>query len=778
MADPIQVEELFQELMEHFEATLSVRHRYRLFRNFIEILEGSFKKYESYILQIVDELPLFTDPLTWSGIDPEQIELDLSMLNTLNSKLQLTDKSENFRRVKIRLEEVCLILYACLNDLRAVNHHLKYTLGLSALSKAEQSGNTSLLDLLRERLTLELDISTSLSKEKQDQSQRIIREIEKIQSEEKWKVLIPVAETYQKKSLAKEEYGRLRKISVDRYSETENEDELAFNMNIYGVSNPSLNVKKDLLTASRSLFELTTNSRKENYYRGGVSFEFSSAFHDGNSANLAISAIWYTRLLEDSIHREKYILHSHSAITGDIDSDGDVLPVDDTVVSLKLHAAFFSWAKILAVPAEQRDLFAEELEKLREKYPRRNLVLIGVSHLRELFYDRRIASHNEDGHFSYYYDKVMSQKYRVFTMPVVAVLLGVIGWLIFGPIDQNPVSAQFEGKYMMLQNQYGQEVKSLEVGALVVRSLESLGRIHRLNKVSFTDLNNDGINEVFYAKNLNNQNESTGEELIAYSVSGDSLIWKKSLSIDLDFPQKPSVKEGGYRIFNIKFLNDTSQEQSFIILNIAHNRFFPGLLLKIDPETGEELARYIHTGFIYQILPFDVNGDNSDEIIGIGVNNAFDQATVAFLLDPEDMDGYSPLNQEYELNGYTKAREVRYVRFPRSVVGDAFRNRIMNNKPYYIQVDGNDKTILIRVYDFLIRKPTPYENDSASLFFYFNYDFEIQSIGTDSSYDLWAKNLFEDGLIPFEPDYEYFEAFKDSLLYWRNGKFVQREIFQ
>ncbi len=774
MPDPIQVEQSFQELMRHYESTISIRHRYRLFRNFVESLEGSFKKYESYILQIVDELSEFTEPLTWTGIDPEQIELDLALLNTLNSFLQLPEKSENFQHVRKRLAEVCLLLYACLNDLRGVNHHLKISFGLPGLKEIDRSKNASLLDQLAGRLLQELQQSTGLSSAKKDQINRILQEIKEIQEEEKWKVLVPVAERYQKKSFENEEYGRLRKIFVDKYSQTEDEDKLAFNMNVYGASNPSLDVKKDLLTASRSLFESTTNNRKENYYRGGVSFEFSNALHDGNSANLAIAAIWYTRLLEDSNHREKYKLRSHSAITGDIDSDGDVLPVDDTVVSLKLRAAFFSWAKILAVPAEQRVLFAEELEKLREKYPNRNLVLIGVSNLRELFFDRRLASHQVEGRFRYYFKKLKRQKYSVYIIPLLIVLLGILAWPRIDPMDQNAVDAEFEDERMTLLNQYGQEIRSLEVGERVVRNLQTVGERHRLNKVGFKDLDNDGINEVFYAKDLNTQNESSWEELVAFSVSGDSIIWEKELRYDLHFPQKPSIGDDGYKIFNIQFLNDDLREKSSMILNIAHERFFPGLLLKIDPQTGEESDRYIHTGLIYQILLYDMNSDGADEIIGLGVNNAFDGATVAFLLDSNDMNGHSPLNEEYKVNEYTKAREIQYIQFPRSIVGDAFRKRVLNNKPYYIEIDGHDKTILIRVYDFIIREPTPFENDSASLFYYFNFNFEIQSIGTDSNYDLWAKNLFEDGLIPFEPDHEYFEAFEDSLLYWRNSEFVQR----
>ena len=51
---------------------------------------------------------------------------------------------------------------------------------------------------------------------------------------------------------------------------------------------------------------------------------------------------------------------------------------------------------------------------------------------------------------------------------------------------------------------------------------------------------------------------------------------------------------------------------------------------------------------------------------------------------------------------------------------------------------------------------------------------EPVTIGTSTHYDLWARNLYEEGRIPFNPDYDYFEAFKDSIEYWDGEKFVRR----
>ncbi|NBC64349.1 MAG: hypothetical protein GVY07_01630, partial [Bacteroidetes bacterium] len=156
MPDPIQVEQSFRELMEQLESTISIRHRYRLFRNFIDNLEDSFLKFESYILQLVDELPEFSEPLTWTGMDPAELELYLAMLDSLNTELQLSEKSQKYSGICNRLREICILLYGCLNDLNGVNFHIKKTLGMSGLSDTDVTGDAQGLDMLRDWISAKL----------------------------------------------------------------------------------------------------------------------------------------------------------------------------------------------------------------------------------------------------------------------------------------------------------------------------------------------------------------------------------------------------------------------------------------------------------------------------------------------------------------------------------------------------------------------------------------------------------------------------------------------
>lgn len=771
MADPIQVEHSFQELMGHFESTISIRHRYRLFRNFVENLEGSFKKYESYILQIIDELPEFAGSLTWSGIDPEQTELDLALLNTLNSNLDLAKKSENFSVVKKRLEEVTLLLFACLNDFQGVNHYLKLCFGITALQKENVGDESSLLHLLAEKISQELKGTNGLTTVKENQLKRISREINNLIRTEEWKVFIPVAERYQKKQNGSENYGRLRQILVDRYSEAADKDELIFHTNIYGASDPLFKQKDDLLKAARSLYETIVQKRDKDYYRGVVSFHYSSAFHDGNSANLAIAALWFTRLLEKSNNRQKYQLYSHIAITGDVHEGGDVLPVDPSVIPCKLQAAFFSWIKILAVPAEQRNLFEAELEKLHERYPDRDLTLVGVSHLKEIFYDRRLACHQVESLHSYYFNRLKNKK----TAPIAVVflLLLFIASLIYGPIDKNPAFVEYMGSEIVLKNSSGDEVDRLEVGQMTVDHQNNAGNFSRKPLHVLLDLNNDGINELIYSNRVRRR---VPEEpfVRAWSVSGDSLIWDKKIVSNYSYPRQSAPMNFSLRSTELAHMN--TLEGPKVAINASVVQYFQNVVFTLDAHTGETEQKYVHPGRFDDMYTEDLNDDGNDEIILVGMNNAYWKAVIA-VLEYGDVNGYGPATIDYIPADIEPASEYRYILVPKTIIGKYFSDMQKYNRGKTISYDELTGNMFFRIQEGT--RDLHGHSEDIYVLFYFDESLKPIGIGTSDMFDIVAREFHQNGQIPFEPGFDYFEELQDSLLYWSGTEFVRpQEFFQ
>lgn len=324
-------------------------------------------------------------------------------------------------------------------------------------------------------------------------------------------------------------------------------------------------------------------------------------------------------------------------------------------------------------------------------------------------------------------------------------------------------------------NQYGQKIQSLKVGSVIVEAIQQSQNPILPYKSLLYDINNDGINELFFSRILSGQNLNSPEELIAYSVSGDSIIWEKNLSFDLEFPNKPEIQENDYIVYTLNIINDSkNSSKNNVIVNMGHGRFFPSIILKLDAENGEETGRYVHSGRIKKTETVDIDNDGEEEVIGLGQNNAFDEITVFFALEAEKIVGYSPSTDEYTVLGYPPAEHEYYVQVPRSIVGQVFKRRVVNNTPEAFYVNSDEELFRVRVNDFRLPENDPFQVNYAALIYMIDYNFRVRSIGTQSYYDLWAKNLYEDGMIPFEPDHEYFEAFKDSLLYWDGQGFTYR----
>lgn len=229
MPDPIQIESEFQELMLRLETTASIRHRHSMIMQFFKNLAGEYKKYETYIYQIVDEIPLYSISISWSGLSPQEVEEEIRILENAYNALQSTGNYNGFGEIINNLRAACILLYCCLDDVPGVNKHLKLLCSI----RISEGKKASLFTVLRGKLSRVLQ-----KKEYTSEGQRVIIEnlqnqIHFIQSQEKGKVLIPVIEKYSDEDFAYD-YGRLRILSVEIYGTAKQEDQLVQNFRASG----------------------------------------------------------------------------------------------------------------------------------------------------------------------------------------------------------------------------------------------------------------------------------------------------------------------------------------------------------------------------------------------------------------------------------------------------------------------------------------------------------------------------------------------------------------
>jgi len=766
MPNPVQIEQLFQELNHQFENTASIRYRYYLFRNFIKSLEGEYKRYESYINQIITNLPLFNIPFTWSGLDPSEIEEDIDLFDILSSELQSIRNNIHAKKIIKRLHEVCVIAYCCLNEFELADLHLKSLLDSKISSLSDFAGNNSETGL---KFLLNF-LSHEIQKNERDikKLSSLKKEIKPLIVKNKGKVLVPVVEEYvDSNKLPTVQFSRIRRLSVELYSDTEYEDELSQNFNVYGIESPTYVHKKEVINAARDLLREKTKKLSNSFFKGLINYELKSALHEGNSANFAISALWYTALLKKTGLREKFLIKPTVAITGGIENDGNVVEIASESIFQKSKAAFFSWCDVLVVPQAQKEQFEKVIEEFQKQYPARILDVVGVKHIRELFYDRRVTELVKSSAIVYYFQKTLDKSSSPINLLLLIVLLVVILALMSGPVNKNPVSFSFEGNYLVLANSNGVEISRIEVDGETARYQSSEHDIEVNPLAVLTDITNDGINELIWARR-GNRADDRSSKVTAWSVRGDSLIWEKELKLTYEFPKQSALLETGLRSNQIRLIE--TENRGKLVINASSTMYFQSVVFLIDIQNGEIISEYIHIGQLRAMTLADLTGDGIDEIILTGINNAFWKAAI-IVLDANDAHGYSPLTDDYRPKGLQPANELVYILVPKTPIGEYLGSIEKYNQGRYLHYDSISESIWARITEGQ-RFFRDFTEDAFTII-YFNRSMRPIGVGTSDLYDIAARELYEEGAIPFIPGYDYFEAYQDSLLYWNGEEFVR-----
>jgi hypothetical protein len=287
------------------------------------------------------------------------------------------------------------------------------------------------------------------------------------------------------------------------------------------------------------------------------------------------------------------------------------------------------------------------------------------------------------------------------------------------------------------------------------------------------DVNGDGINEVVYGENASGHQTDYEVSMVkAYSVSGDSIIWERSLVQNYDFPRQSGVTQREMIVREIQTID--TDDGTKLVMNANSFYYFPAVVFLMDPATGEVESEYLHIGHFRDMLIADHNGDGKEEVILLGISNAFWRASLA-VLDPGRMHGHSPLTQDYKPDGLIRADEQAYITIPKTIIGKYTDPIMKYNEGMILYFDMPSNTIRAQVEEGRVHFAQQVGN--VILEITFDQDYKPVGVGTSDIYDIVARDLYENDQIPFEPDFDYFEAYQDSILYWSEGEFVRAGEF-
>jgi hypothetical protein len=764
MPNPIDIEQAYQQAVNDIETALSYRFIFARFFEFVKLLEGDHLKYQSYLIQLMDMLPVFTLPIMWSGLDPENLAGYADSIEEISEKIH----REPPARVVQRLRQAAFLQYICLSEPALAVSELRKISGIGKISEPENiNPGESNKNLLSIKEWLKESISDKERSAKEEEPfQQLIHDIHILTREREFATTIPVVE-HNLHGDDREAYptGRLRNLALHESGAAENEDQIIRYFPVAGAEPVSEMNKKPVSAVPRRMAEAKYPVLKGQFYRAHLHYEINGANHDGQSSDVAVSALWFTYLTEKAETREHIRLTGQAAITGTLNEDGVIDGVDEDGIKWKVRAAFFSWIDYLVVPMSQYSQFEQELKKVQKNYPSKKCTLIGVNSVEEIFYDRRLTRYHYESRLKHSLKKLKREKFKVVGIPVIVILLLVIARLMYGPIDRNPVTLTFVDNFIEIKNSDGyvlnrlQQIGDSNVGTYISGQAELL------------DVNNDLYNDVIY--DFTNEDLNNGNPVLrAWSAIGDSVLWETEINLSYSYPRQLIPDFTNLRVINIDIGH--SSDGPRVVVNARSTQYFQGVLLIYDAKSGVLLSEYAHSGIIRDMLVMDRDNNGISEVILAGVNNAYWKAFVAEL-DVENGDGYSPSTPDYIPEGIHSANEKIYFLLPKSSVAEYLTPVEKYNTTREIRFDSKKSEFLAIVAEGLRYF---HEVDyTVDLLFHLSSSFQPTGIGSSDMYDVAARDFYREGKIPFEPDYDYFEALQDSILYWTGEEFVPTQEY-
>jgi hypothetical protein len=768
--NPIEIERDFQTLLISLSYPGTPRQRLFKINRFLETLGTNFAEHESYLLELIERLPDLVRDLNYLGCDPETLQTLFEKILLLQAHFSLSDEIAGLADAVAKLRQAVSSLYAYAGDIGAALKILEEK--FSEISPAwlnqltEGPANRPLLLLQRAHEEAKRYDETAAAKLHDLLAQWSPHDANS--------AVVPVIEHSINDVGNHEGEGGLRRIAVKILGESKtSKDDIHADVAVFGAESEATAVAQTPIAAARLLLVENYPALAKRFFTGQVAFATAHALHEGASANLAIAALFYCSALHYTDQRERFYLTPGVALTGELNKAGEVLPVDGKTLATKVKAAFFSWMDYLVVPKQQLNEAEAAARALTQRYPHRALTIIGIGHLREIFYDRRLTKRECVSKVKYVARKAWRNKFSVGGLVTILILILIIGKSIYGPLDKNPIIGEFTGESLLIKNKSGEIVDEISVGPATVQRANSTSyhnEVLGLYYVTFFDVDGDGINEVFWVQWSDEKTKQPGK-ICCKSVLEDTVRWSISLRRALDFPRKPDAKSDNFFPNQIAAGDFDGDGKGELFVNCTHD-FFPSLVMKLEAQTGKELGYYVHVGHLPSMKLVDLDHDGITEVLLCGVNNAFRKACL-IVLDPRFISGHSPLAGDYVITGYPPGLEKAYILIPKTIVGDAFLEESKNNSALAIFMQPASQNFFLLIREITVFDP-PLKDKLVVLYGYFGFDLRVQTFGTGDCYDLLAEKLFREGRISRMPDYAYFEEYKKTMMYW-DGEGWQNE---
>ncbi|MFH1700756.1 MAG: hypothetical protein ABIE07_09240 [Candidatus Zixiibacteriota bacterium] len=521
----------------------------------------------------------------------------------------------------------------------------------------------------------------------------------------------------------------------------------------------------------RDIFKnLNYKTESTSFYHAHFAIQDSGQTFTGDSIGLAAGLLAYTQLMRPDISRVDRFLSAEITCTGGIDKSGRISKVNDDSLKYKIERAFFSPVKYLVLPEINYIEANNYLKKLNQKYPRRNLIIIGLNKFSDAIENRNILRDEKVCIGEYVTKKAIkySRAARI-QVPLLFALVWILA-AIFWPryfdpwFDKNPAFAQANPQTNTL-DAYNRDSILLWSDTLLCKMSENTSDFPFSTSFGqIIDMNDDGLNEVVFLPRIDDICDDR-TRIRFYSQDGQ-LLFKRNAAVLDKYPRDTLGT-----IFDPVYFATVNDYQEQLIISIVGQEMPARSHIRIWDRKGDSLGWFINWGHGTFQKAMDINGDNNNpELFFLCFNNSM-EGTALLILDKDSAFGFSPYKDcpIVDSGWYTHGNQLAYIVFPTTDIGQLENELPMGYNqpgPHGIQISENGN---IKIY---ISESVKH-GFQAEIIYTLNHDLRVINVYFNDFLNTRRKELVAEGkLPPIENWSEYLTGLMNAVIYWTDFGWV------
>lgn len=554
--------------------------------------------------------------------------------------------------------------------------------------------------------------------------------------------------------------GRMRTLQceIELGRDRRKADEVTFQMQVIAVDDSFVGAVHQSLTAVRTAL-LRQGVRIADGRRIRAHFRVADAAEKftGDSIGLGAALIAYTQILKAAALRHDRTIACDAAVTGVIDAAGNLEPANPATIGVKIERAFYSRVRYVIVPEANLAAARERLRELTERYPRRQLILIGASALTDVIADHNVVRSQKVciGDFVARRASRLARMTSV-QIPLLLLVLFFLMCLLFPKVSPffhwNPASLQIRDTRIVALNEKGQSVWTHDFGyPMFADSLQyCLGNL---------DL--DPETEVVYMPRTDNAVPQTGQ-LFVFDDDGTLLFqrdgWISHVYPTDSVPSGINKKEPRPLPYLARYRGES------VIVTVINDIYPARGYIKFWNKTGDLLGWLIFSGTASLFWAEDHDYDGVEEFAFVGFCNRMGCQTF-FEVDPLGLAGVSPpyWNRDIDLRFVPRVESPHWVFLLPSRVME-----FSGVRDY--QTGGSASHQDSCRFNFQTQEGRPM--DGPQVDYQIDCDFRVRQVLFSDSYAKKFRQLVASGDLPPVSRTEWADTVRNLVTYYRDGRLV------